>query len=367
MPKKTALYDVHESLGAKIVDFAGYKMPIQYEGIISEHNRVRTTVGIFDISHMGEFMVTGSEAEGFLNYVTINDVSKMSAGQAQYTAMCLEDGGIVDDLLIYKYEDRYMVVVNAANIEKDWGHMQKHLQSGDDVELKNVSDDVTLLAVQGPESRALVQQLTEHNLNEIKFYHFVEGEASGVPATISRTGYTGEMGFELYVENEYAADLWNALFQVGAKFEAEPVGLGARDTLRLEAGLCLYGNDIDESTNPIEAGLGWITKLGKEDFVGKSALEEVRENGVERKRIGFKLLKRGIPRHGYPITFSGREVGEVTSGNQSPMLEKGIGMGYVKNEFAEIDTVINIKVRNRELPAKVAKMPFYTPDYNVRG
>lgn len=327
-PKKTALYGKHEAAGAKIVDFAGYEMPIQYAGIIEEHKCVRTTIGVFDVSHMGEFLVTGADAEGFLNYVTVNDVAKMSVEQAQYTAMCLEDGGIVDDLLIYKYEDRYLTVVNAANIRKDWEHMQQYLMDG--AEMQDISDETTLLAVQGPKSRTVLQELTSEDLNAVKFYHFIEGEVAGIPATIARTGYTGELGFELYVENQHASDLWEAVFKAGAEYGIQPVGLGARNTLRLEMGFCLYGNDIDETTNPIEAGLGWITKLKKGEFVGRDAIKQVNEAGPERKRVGFELMGRGIPRKGYRITFSGSEIGEVTSGSQSPILEKGIGMGYVE-------------------------------------
>lgn len=356
-PKKTALYHKHKAAGAKIVDFAGFAMPVHYSGIIEEHECVRTTVGVFDVSHMGEFLVTGSDAEMFLNYVTVNDVAAMDAGQAQYTAMCLEDGGIVDDLLIYKYEDRYLAVVNAANIQKDWDHLQKYRMA--EAELQDVSDDTTLLAIQGPASREVLQKLTSEDLSVIKFYHFIEGEVAGVPSTIARTGYTGELGFELYVENQDAEELWDALFDAGSKQDIQPVGLGARDTLRLEMGFCLYGNDIDETTNPIEAGLGWITKLNKGDFLGRDAVARVKEAGPERKRVGFELLGRGIPRKGYSITFSGREIGEVTSGSQSPMLEKGIGMGYVETEFSKAGTTFNIMIRNKGIPAKVVKLPFY--------
>ena len=362
MAKKTALYEKHKAFDAKIVEFAGYDMPIQYSGIMDEHKRVRNTVGVFDVSHMGEFLVTGAGAEDFLNYVTVNDVANMTIGQAQYTAMCQQDGGIVDDLLIYRYEDRFLAVVNAANLDKDWEHMLRFI--AEDVEMANISEETTLLAVQGPDSRKTLQKLTDDDLSTVKFYHFIEGAIAGVDATIARTGYTGELGFEIYVENEYAEQLWDAIFDAGEAFHIEPIGLAARDTLRLEMGFCLYGNDIDETTNPIEAGLGWITKVNKGDFLGAEAIKAVQEKGPTRKRIGFELLGRGIPRHDYPIIFSGRKIGHVTSGSQSPMLEKGIGMGYVETEFAQPGTTFNIRIRSREIPAKVVKMPFYSPGKN---
>jgi len=357
MAKQTALYQTHKSLGAKMVDFAGYKMPIQYSGIIGEHKRVRESVGVFDVSHMGEFIISGDGAEPFLNRMTINDVTKVSPGQAQYTAMCYEDGGMIDDLLIYRYEHHFMMVVNAANLEKDWNWLQEHL--GEKVEMNNISDSITLLAVQGPNSRRLLQKLTDVDMTRIKFYRFIEGKIADAPATIARTGYTGELGFELYLENQFTEQVWDAIFEAGKEFRVLPVGLGARDTLRLEAGLCLYGNDIDESTNPLEAGLSWITKLDKGDFIGRDALVDIRKKGLTRKLAGFKLLERGIPRHGYTISKDGKNIGEVTSGNQSPVLNTGIGMGYVKKEFADPGTDINIMIRNREVSAKVVKPPFH--------
>ncbi len=360
MAKKTALYDVHESLGAKLVEFAGYEMPIQYSGIIEEHKQVRTSVGVFDVSHMGEFLISGEKAEDFLNFVTINDVSGMAVGQAQYNAMCYDDGGIIDDLLIYKFDDHYLMVVNAANLEKDWNWLQDHATDG--VSLENVSDSITLLAVQGPNSRKLMQKLTDANLIKVKFYHFIEGKIDDLPATIARTGYTGELGFELYVENRYAKQVWSAVFDAGKEFDVMPVGLGARDTLRLEAGYCLYGNDIDKTTNPLEAGLGWITKLNKGEFIGRKAIQEAKNLGLTRRLVGFELLERGIPRHGYTITKNDEEIGEVTSGTQSPMLGKGIGMGYVKYAYRNPGEEIAIKVRNKEIPAKVVKPPFYKKD-----
>lgn len=360
MAKKTALYETHKGLGAKLVEFAGYEMPIQYSGIIEEHKQVRTSVGVFDVSHMGEFLIAGEKAESFLNYVTINNVAGMSVGQAQYNAMCYEDGGIIDDLLIYKFEAHYLMVVNAANLDKDWNWLQAHITDG--VSLEDVSESITLLAVQGPNSRKLMQKLTDADLSKVKFYHFIEGKVDGVSATIARTGYTGELGFELYIENQYAEQIWNAIFNAGEEFDVLPVGLGARDTLRLEAGFCLYGNDIDKTTNPLEAGLGWITKLDKGNFIGKDALLKAQENGLSRRLVGFELQERGIPRHGYTITKNGEDIGEVTSGSQSPILSKGIGMGYVKWEYRKPGEEIAIQVRNKEIPAIVVKPPFHKKD-----
>ena len=359
MAKKTALYDEHVRLGAKIVEFAGYLMPIQYKSIIQEHKRVRTTVGMFDVSHMGEFVFRGPGAEAFLQKMTVNDVSRLSIGQAQYSAMCYDHGGIVDDLLVYRFEDHYMMVVNAANTEKDWNWLMQH--KPDDVDMQNVSDETTLIAVQGPKSRDVLQKLTDVNLREVAFYHFVSGKLAGAPMTISRTGYTGELGFELYMANADGVPTWRAILDAGKEFELEPAGLGARDTLRLEMKYCLYGNDIDETTNPLEAGLGWITKLKKGDFIGREALLRVKKEGLKRKLVGFKMEGQGVPRHGYKIYHNGTEIGVVTSGNISPMLGVGIGMGYVRTEFAEIGTRLEIDVRNRMLPAVVCETPFYRP------
>jgi len=360
MAKQTALYQIHKDLGAKLVEFAGYEMPIQYSGIIEEHKQVRNSVGVFDVSHMGEFLISGDDAESFLNYVTINNVAGMSVGQAQYNAMCYEDGGMIDDLLIYKFEDHYLMVVNAANLEKDWNWLEDH--ATDSVSLEDVSDSTTLLAVQGPNSRNLLQKLTESDLSKVKFYYFIEGKIDDVPATIARTGYTGELGFELYIDNKYATQIWNVIFDAGEEFDVLPVGLGARDTLRLESGFCLYGNDIDKTTNPLEAGLGWITKLDKGDFIGRGAVQKAKDNGLTRRLIGFELQERGIPRHGYTITKGGEEIGEVTSGSQSPMLGKGIGMGYVRWEYRKPGEEIAIQVRNKEIPAIVVKPPFHKQD-----
>jgi len=357
MPEKTALYDVHASLGAKIVEFGGFLMPVQYAGIVQEHRRVRASVGVFDISHMGEFLVRGADAEQFLNYMTTNNVGTLQPGQAQYTVMCYPEGGIVDDLLVYKYPDYFMLVVNAANITKDWDWLQKN-QSGQ-VELEDASRDISLIAVQGPDAPDVVKQLASRELEQVKYYHFTEGEVAGVRATISRTGYTGEPGFELYVPPDAAGQVWEAVLQAGEPYDIEPIGLGARDTLRLEAGYCLYGNDIDETTTPIEAGLNWLVKLQKGEFIGRSVLRKVKETGPARTLVGFELVSRGIPRHDYPIVFSGNPIGRVTSGTQSPMLQKGIGLGYVDVAYANEGTTFNVRIRDREIPAKVVDLPFY--------
>jgi aminomethyltransferase len=360
MAKKTSLYDEHVRLGAKIVEFAGYLMPIQYTSILQEHRSVRTAAGMFDVSHMGEFIFRGPEAEKFLQYMTINDVSRLAVGQAQYSAMCYDHGGIVDDLLVYRYADHYMMVVNAANIEKDWNWLVEHKFEG--VELANISDDVTLIAVQGPRSLEILQPLTPVDLSQIRFYHFVEGELAGFHMTISRTGYTGELGFELYMSNEAGPTVWRKLLEAGEPYGLVPVGLGARDTLRLEMKYCLYGNDIDETTNPLEAGLGWITKLKKGDFIGREALIRAKEEGIRRKLIGFRMEGQGFPRHGYKIFHGEEEIGYVTSGTISPMLNVGIGMGYVEKPYSEVGTELEIEIRKKRVPAVVVETPFYRPE-----
>ena len=357
--KKTPLYDKHVQLGAKIVPFAGYLMPVQYRGIVKEHLNVRSKAGIFDVSHMGEFIVSGKSAENFINYVTTNDVRKLEVGQAQYSAMCYSDGGIVDDLLVYKFPDRFMMVVNASNIQKDFEWLKGHLCEG--VDLRNVSDEVALIAVQGPYSRGILQNLTEFNLNEIPYYHSREVLFAGKEVILSRTGYTGELGFEIYHSPEYSEYLWDEIMSVGEKYGLMPAGLGARDTLRLEMKYALYGNDIDETTNPIEAGLGWIVKLDKGDFIGKDSIERVKKEGIRRKLIAFVLEDRGIPRHGYDIlSKKGEKIGYVTSGSISPVLNKPIGLGYVLKEYSGIGAEIYIDYRGRKLKAKVVKPPFVT-------
>ncbi len=360
--KKTAFNEIHKKYGAKMVEFAGFEMPVQYKkGIISEHKAVREKVGVFDVSHMGEFEIEGKDALAFVQKITVNDASKLSVGAAQYSAMCLENGGLIDDLLVYRLgENKYMTVVNAANIEKDFAWAQKNAE-GFDISLKNVSDEINLLAVQGPKSLETLDPLTDVDMSRIKFYRFEVGKIAGVEAIISRTGYTGELGFEIYFRGDLsdAEKLWNAIFESGEKFGVEPAGLGARDTLRLEKGYCLYGNDIDETTNPIEAGLSWIVKLDKGDFNGKEAVAKVKAEGPKRRLVGFVgESEKFIPRHGYPITDGEKEIGVVTSGNLSPVLGKPIGMGYVAIDYKAPGTKIEIAARGKKFPFEVVKLPF---------
>jgi len=354
--KQTPFYQQHLALGARILPFAGYLMPIQYSGIMDEHRAVRNTVGVFDVTHMGEFVVKGPDAEAFLNRLTVNDVTALDIGQVQYSAMCYPDGGIVDDLLVYRFKDHYMMVVNASNIDKDYAWAKENLLKG--VELCNISEKTALLAIQGPDSFAVLQKLTELALHNIPFYHFVEGELAGFPMLISRTGYTGERGFELYHDPAHSVRLWDALFTAGRDYDIQAVGLGARDTLRLEMKYCLYGNDIDQTTNPLEAGLGWITKLNSGDFIGRDVLLKIKENGPERRLIAFEMKDKGIPRHGYRIFAGDSEVGVVTSGTQSPSLNIGIGLGYVRSEFSRLGAELLIDVRGKKLKAELVKPPF---------
>jgi aminomethyltransferase len=360
--KKTAFYDIHKNLGAKIVSFAGYEMPIQYpKGIIHEHKIVRENVGVFDVSHMGEFEVHGPQALEYVQKITVNDASKLSPGKAQYSVMTYNDGGIVDDLLVYNLaENSYMLVVNGSNIQKDWDWCVKNTE-GMDVEISNVTDEVNLLAVQGPKAEETVQKITETKLEEIPPFNFVMGKVNDVDTIISRTGYTGEDGFELYFRGgeEAAKKVWDALMQAGDEFGIEPAGLGARDTLRMEKGFCLYGNDIDETTNTYEARLGWVTKLKKGEFNGRDVLAKVKEEKPKRKLVGFvSEADRFIPRKDYPIFVGEDEVGKVTSGNLSPSLGKPIGMGYVTVEHQAPGTKIEIKARGKRFPAEIIKMPF---------
>jgi aminomethyltransferase len=360
LAKHTAFYDLHKSHGAKIVEFAGFDMPVQYEGIIAEHMAVRNSVGVFDVSHMGEFFVKGKDALAFIQKVTSNDASKLTKGKVQYSSALYEDGGVVDDLLVYCFGDYYMIVVNAANIEKDFEWFEKN-SKGFDVTLENRSDEFSLLAVQGKNSITTLQKLTDTELSAMKYYTFTEGKVAGIDAIISRTGYTGEaMGFEIYTSSDKALSekLWNAIFEAGREFNIKPIGLGARDTLRLEAGYCLYGNDIDNTTNTIEAGLGWITKPKKGEFNGKSRVESELANGSARKLVGFIVDGRLVARHGYEIYSNGTKIGHVTSGSMSPCLNKNIGLGYVQKEFSEPGTKLNIKVRNDFINADVVKIPF---------
>ena len=357
--KNTALTQKHISLGAKMVPFAGYNMPVQYQGINAEHAVVRKDVGVFDVSHMGEFILKGQHALDLIQRVTSNDASKLYNGKVQYSCLPNEDGGIVDDLLVYRIDDQtYMLVVNASNIEKDWDWIQKHNTQG--VEMHNISDKTSLLAIQGPKSADALQSLTDVDLASMEYYNFVKGRFAGIDnVIISATGYTGAGGFEIYFDNDHADHIWDAIFEAGKAFDIKPIGLGARDTLRLEMGFCLYGNDIDDTTSPIEAGLGWITKFTKK-FTNSDSLLEQKENGIVRKLIGFEMIERGIPRHDYEITDNvGNVIGKVTSGTQSPSLQKAIGMGYVKKGLDKEGTEIFINIRNTKIKAKVVKFPFY--------
>ena len=339
-----------------MVEFAGYEMPIQYTGIRDEHRRVRTTVGVFDVSHMGEIEIKGKAALEMVQRVTINDAAVLEVGQVQYSAMCYEDGGIVDDLLVYRRADHYLLVVNASNKDKDLQWILGNRIAGCDI--NDISDTITQIAVQGKNAEATLQKLTRVDLAAIKYYWFVEDILAGVPMIISRTGYTGEPGFELYLDNKNAVDLWEKVFSAGKEYQIEPIGLGARDSLRLEKKMCLYGNDIDQTTNPLEAGLGWITVLEKDKFIGRDALLKIKEKGIERKLIAFILREAGFPRHGYEIYKAGQKIGLVTSGTVSPILEKGIGLGYVPIPYSQIGTELEIKIRDKFVPALIVKPPF---------
>lgn len=356
--KNTALTDLHISLGAKMVPFAGYNMPVSYTGLNEEHLTVRNGVGVFDVSHMGEFRLKGEKALDLIQKVTSNDASKLTDGKVQYSCLPNDKGGIVDDLLVYRYKaDEYYLVVNASNIEKDWNWIKQFNTYG--VEMVDMSDDLSLLAVQGPKALATLQKLTDVDLSKMEYYTFCIGKMAGInDVIISNTGYTGAGGFEIYIANADAKKMWDAVFEAGKEFGIKPIGLGARDTLRLEMGFCLYGNDIDDSTSPIEAGLGWITKFTK-DFTNRAAIEKHKTEGVSRKLVGFEMIDRGIPRHDYPIAdANGTIIGKVTSGTQSPSLNKAIGMGYVQTAFSSPDSEIFIIIREKPVKAKVVKIPF---------
>lgn len=357
--KRTKFFDKHVASGAKIVPFAGYEMPVQYPlGIIKEHMKVRESVGVFDVSHMGEVIVKGENALAYLQKITVNDVSTLVDGQAHYSCMCYEDGGIVDDLLVYKMPEHYLLVINASNIDKDFAWMQKNIIDGAIVE--NVSDSYSQLAVQGKDAETVLQKLTDVNLSEIKYYHFVEGELAGVNMILSRTGYTGEPGFEIYFDNSYSSDVWDKLFEAGKEFDMQPIGLGARDSLRLEKRMALYGNDIDQSTNPIEAGLAWITKVDKGDFIGRDVIVKVKEEKPKRRLVAIKFSdSKAFPRAGYPVVDeAGNEIGKVTSGTISPVLGVGIAMAYVPTELSAIDSVVQVQVRKNVFKATVIKGAF---------
>lgn len=359
--KQTPFYHKHVSLGAKMAEFAGYNMPISYSGINDEHATVRRNAGVFDISHMGEFMLKGDQALPLIQKLTSNDASKLTAGKAQYSCLTNSEGGIIDDLVIYCIEENkaYMLVVNASNIQKDWNWIKRHNTEG--AEMHDISEKTCLLAIQGPNATRILQSLTDVDIMNLKYYTFVKGTFAGVDnVLISATGYTGSGGVEIYFEDKDGAPdrIWDKIFEAGASQGIKPIGLGARDTLRLEMGFCLYGNDIDDTTSPLEAGLGWITKFTKE-FTAVDILQEQKESGVERKLVGFEMLEKAIPRHDYEIKdFSGMTIGKVTSGTQSPSLGKGIGLGYVSKVFATIDTPVFVKIRERLVQAKVVKFPF---------
>jgi aminomethyltransferase len=357
--KQIALHHVHEAAGAKMVPFAGYTMPVQYEGVTIEHLTVRNGVGVFDVSHMGEFYLRGENALALIQKVCSNDASILVDGKVQYSCMPNTNGGIVDDLLVYRIqENEYLLVVNASNIEKDWNWISAQNDLG--VTLENASDKISLLAVQGPDSPKALQALTNIDLEAMKYYTFEIGNFAGIDdVLVSATGYTGSGGFEIYFKNKDAEPIWNAIFKAGEALGIKPIGLAARDTLRLEMGFCLYGNDLDDSTSPIEAGLGWITKFSK-DFTNSANLKMQKEKGVTRKLVAFELMEKGIPRQGYRLVNEhGESIGEVTSGTMSPSLKKGIGMGYVSKIHSKVDTAIYVEIRKKTIPAKVVRLPFY--------
>ena len=356
--KKTPFYEMHIRDGAKMVNFAGFAMPIYYHSIVAEHRRVRSSVGMFDLSHMGEIEVRGPEALQFVQKVTTNDASKLGPYQVQYSAFCYPDGGIVDDLLVYRLEDHFLLVVNATNIAKDFNWLGENLK--EDAELRDVSDQTALLAIQGPRAEKVLAQLTNADLGALRYYWATEGEVDGVRMLFSRTGYTGEDGFELYFPPHYASQLWTSVGEAGREYGIEPIGLGARDSLRLEMGYCLYGNDIDRTTTPLEAGLGWITKLEVKDFIGKEALLDQKEKGIKRKLVGIELEDNSFPRKGYPILLAGKQQGIITSGIFSPSLNVGIAMGYLPTEASALGTKVQVEVRGRMVEGRVVRRPFYT-------
>ena len=356
--KQTKFNKIHKQLGAKMVEFAGFEMPIQYSSIIAEHKAVRNSVGVFDVSHMGEIFITGDKALDFVQHITINDASKLFPGRVQYSAMCYPDGGIVDDLLVYKIsETEFLLVVNASNIEKDYRWMKENNKFG--VSIKDRSDEYSLLAVQGPHSADVIQKLVSDELN-LEYYHFMNGKIAGVDMIISRTGYTGEIGYELYFKGDEstAEKVWNEIFSAGKEFDIQPVGLAARDSLRLEMGYCLYGNDIDQTTNPIEAGLGWVTKLDKQEFIGKDVILKAKQDGTKRKLVAMISDEKTFPRHGYEIIADSKKVGVITSGTVSPVLEKPIALGYVDKPFNSQGSEVAFKIRDKEFHARITKLPF---------
>jgi len=356
--KKTTFNNIHKKLGAKLVEFAGYEMPIQYSSIIAEHKAVRNSVGVFDVSHMGEVFITGEQALEFVQHITINDASKLFPGRVQYSAMCYSDGGIVDDLLVYRISDNeFLLVVNASNIEKDFSWMKENNKFG--VSIDNRSDEYSLLAVQGPNSGEVLKKIIP-DMPELEYYHFTRCKIAGIEMIISRTGYTGELGYELYFTGDAAKaeKVWEEVFKAGKEYDIQPVGLAARDSLRLEMGYCLYGNDIDQTTNPIEAGLGWITKIDKENFMGKDAILKMKQEEPARKLVAMISDEKTFPRKGYEITSAGKKVGVITSGTVSPVLEKPVALGYVDKPFNSPGSEVSFKIRDKEFPAVVTKLPF---------
>lgn len=354
--KRIPLHEIHVGLGAKMVPFAGYEMPVRYSSDKEEHLAVRNAVGVFDVSHMGEFIVSGPKALETLQWISSNDLSKLTVGQAQYGYLPNDKGGVVDDFITYKMSDEeYMLVVNASNIEKDWAWISEQNKGAT---LKNISDDIVLLAVQGPKAKDTLQKLTKADLSAVKYYHFIEDQLAGKKMIISATGYTGAGGFELYIQKKDAAAVWEVIFEAGAEYNILPIGLGARDTLRLEMGFCLYGNDIDDDTSPIAAGLGWVTKFTK-DFVNAGQLKKDKEEGTEFKLVGLEIVDKGIPRHGYRIVDDeGNIIGLITSGSISPVTNKGIALGYIKSGLHKPGTEVNIEIRNKNIKSKVVKTPF---------
>lgn len=356
--KKTTFCEIHKQNGAKMVEFAGYLMPIQYNSITAEHKAVRTSIGVFDVSHMGEVFITGEKAADFVQNLTVNDVTKLYPGRVQYSAMLYQNGGIVDDLLVYKYSDtKFLLVINASNIEKDVAWM--HENNKFDVKIDNQSDEYSLLAVQGPNAKKAIAKIVDKEIN-LEYYHFMEAKVCGLDAIVARTGYTGEHGYELYFKGDEAAAklVWDSLFEAGKEFDIKPVGLGARDSLRLEMGFCLYGNDIDQTTNPLEAGLSWITKINKGNFNGKEALLKIKADGVKKKLVALISDEKAFPRHGYEVSVDGKVVGKITSGTFSPSMDKAIALAYVDMPYAKDCKVINFLIRGKEVPANVVSLPF---------
>lgn len=357
-PRRTPLYETHVEAGAKIVDFAGWEMPVQYAGVIDEHRAVRNAAGLFDVSHMGEILVTGPSAETYLQSVTPNDVSKLTPGRAHYSGLLTEAGTYIDDLLVYRLsQDEFLLVVNAANAGKDFAWLKEHKIGG--VKLQNVSDQYALLALQGPEARGILASLTSYDLDSLKYYRFAVDEVAGMKAIISRTGYTGEDGFELYIDSELGPPMWRALMEAGASASLQPAGLGARDTLRLESAMALYGHEIDDTRTPLDAGLNWVVKLAKGNFIGSQALSDQKEQGISEKLVGFEVVGRGIARQGHGVLDGDKQIGIVTSGTWSPTFEKAIGMAYVPIGMAETGTDLTLDVRGRSVPARVVDLPFY--------